>query len=68
MEIMRRPIRVGLGSFDEQGEMVLVDRTRVAILVHRSSPFNNPQLQRSWTSGLGASLTERKTRPQRVRS
>lgn len=68
MEIMRRPIRVSVGSFDEEGQMVLVDGTRVAILVHRTSPFNNPELQRSWASGLGTSLTERKTQPERVLS
>jgi hypothetical protein len=68
MDIMRRPIRAGVSSFDEEGQMVLVDCTPVAILVHRSSPFNNPELQRSWTFGLGPSLTEQKTQPERVRS
>jgi hypothetical protein len=68
MEIMWRPIRVGIASFDEQGQMVLVDGTRAAILVHLTSPSNKLELQRSWTSGLGTSLTERKTQPERVLS
>jgi hypothetical protein len=68
MEIMWRPIRVGVDSFDEEGQRVLVDGTPVAILVHRTSPLNNPELQRSWASVLVPSLSERKTQPARVRS
>ena len=68
MEFMWRPIRVGVDSFDEEGQMALVDGTLVAILVHRTSPFNNPKRQRSWASVLVPSLTGRKTQPERVLS
>jgi hypothetical protein len=68
MEIMWRPVQVGVDSFDEEGQWVLVDGTRVAILVHRTSPFNNPELQRSWACVLDPSLTEERTQPERVPS
>jgi hypothetical protein len=44
MEIMWRPIRVSADSFDEEHQRVLVDGTPAAILVHCTSPFNNPEL------------------------
>jgi hypothetical protein len=60
MEITWRPIRVSADSVDEERQRVLVDYAPVAILVHRSSPFNNPELQQSWASVLNPSLTEQK--------
>ena len=68
MEFMWRPVRVDVGSFDEEGQMALVDGTLVAILVNRTSPFNSPERQRSWASVLVPSLTEQKSQPEKVLS
>jgi hypothetical protein len=68
MEIMWRPIRVGVDSFDEEGQRVLVDATLVAVLVHLTSPFNNPELRQRLACVLDPSLTEQQTQPERVLS
>jgi hypothetical protein len=53
MEITWRPVRVGVGSLDEEGQMVLVDGKLVAILVHLTNPYNTPELRGKWVVEVG---------------
>ncbi len=48
MEITWRPVRVGVGSSDEEGRMVLVNGKLVAILVHLTGAYDNPELRNKW--------------------
>jgi hypothetical protein len=48
MDITWRPVRVGTGSSDEEGQMVLVNGRLVAILVHLTGPYDTPDLQGKW--------------------
>jgi hypothetical protein len=43
-----RPVRVGTGSSDEEGQMALVNGKLVAILVHLTGPYTNPGLHGKW--------------------
>jgi len=48
MEIALQPVRVSVGLLDEEGQMVLVDGTLVAVLVHLTGPYDNPHLHGKW--------------------
>ena len=48
MEITLQPVRVSVGPVDEEGQMVLVDGTLVAVLVRLTGPYDNPHLQGKW--------------------
>ena len=48
MEISLQPLRVSVGPLDEEGQMVLVDGTLVAVLVHLTGPYDNPHLHGKW--------------------
>lgn len=48
MEITWKPVRVGVGSRDEDGRMVLVNGRLVAILVHLTGPYETPELRDKW--------------------
>ena len=48
MEISLQPVRVSVGPIDEEGQMVLVDGTMVAVLVHLTGPYDDPPLQGKW--------------------
>jgi hypothetical protein len=53
MEISWRPVRVGVGSLVEEGQMVLVDGILVAILVHLTSLYNTPEMRGKWFVEVG---------------
>jgi urocanate hydratase len=46
---------VAVGALEEEGQMVLVDGTLVAVLVHLTCRYDNPHLQGKWfvEAGLG---------------
>jgi hypothetical protein len=48
MEITSQPVRVSVGPVHEEGQMMLVDGTLVAVLVHLTGPYNNPHLHGKW--------------------
>ncbi len=48
MEITSQPVRVSVGSLDEEGQMVLVDGTMVAVLVRLTGPYDDPHLHGKW--------------------
>jgi hypothetical protein len=48
MDITWRPVRVGVGSLVEEGRMVLVNGTLVALLVHLTGPYDTPELHGKW--------------------
>ena len=48
MEISLQPVRVSVGPLDEEGQMVLVDGTLVAVLVRLTGPYDNPHLHGKW--------------------
>ena len=48
MEISLQPVRVSVGALDEEGEMVLVDGTLVAVLVRLTGPYDDPHLHGKW--------------------
>ncbi len=48
MEITWKPVRVGAGTCDEDGRMVLVNGKLVAILVHLTGPYETPALRDKW--------------------
>ena len=48
MEIRLQPVRVSVGPLDEEGQMVLVDGTLVAVLVHLTGPYDDPHLHGKW--------------------
>ncbi len=58
MEIALQPIQVAVGSCDEEGQMVLVDGTLVAVLVHLTGSCDDPHLQGKWfvQAGFGPLL------------
>ena len=53
MEISLQPVRVSVGPLDEEGQMVLVDDTLVAVLVHLTGPYDNPHLHGKWFVQMG---------------
>jgi hypothetical protein len=53
IQITWQPIRVGGGSHDEEGRMVLVNGKLVAILVHLTGPYDNPELRNKWFVEVG---------------
>ena len=55
MEITSQPVRVSVGPLDEEGQMVLVDGTLVAVLVHLTGPTNTPALHGKWFVEAGFS-------------
>jgi hypothetical protein len=48
MEITSQPVRVSVGPLDEEGQMVLVDSTLVAVLVRLTGPYDDPHLHGKW--------------------
>jgi hypothetical protein len=48
MKITWQPVQVGLGSFEEEGLIVLVDGRLVAILVHLTGPYDSLELRNKW--------------------
>lgn len=48
MEVTSQPVRVSVGPLDEEGQMVLVDGTVVAVLVRLTGPYDNPHLHGKW--------------------
>ena len=48
MEVTSQPVRVSVGPLDEEGQMVLVDGTLVAVLVRLTGPYDNPHLHGKW--------------------
>jgi hypothetical protein len=58
MEIALQPIQVAVGPLEEEGQMVLVNGTLVAVLVHLTCRYDNPHLQGKWIvqAGLGPPL------------
>jgi hypothetical protein len=48
MEISLQPVRVSVGPLDEEGQMVLVDGTLVAVLVRLTGPYDDPHLHGKW--------------------
>ena len=48
MEIALQPVRVSVGLLDEEGRMVLVDGTLVAVLVRLTGPYDDPHLHGKW--------------------
>ena len=48
MEISLQPVRVSVGPLDEEGQMVLVDGTLVAVLVRLTGPYDEPHLHGKW--------------------
>jgi hypothetical protein len=53
IEITWQPVRVGSGSFDEPGQMIIVNGRLVAILVHLTGPYDNPELEGKWFIEVG---------------
>jgi hypothetical protein len=53
MEITSQPVRVSVGPLDEEGQMVLVDGTMVAVLVRLTGPYDNPHLHGKWSVQRG---------------
>ncbi len=48
MEISLQPVRVSVGPLDEEGQMVLVNGTLVAVLVRLTGPYDDPHLHGKW--------------------
>jgi hypothetical protein len=48
MEVTSQPVRVSVGPLDEEGQMVLVDGTLVAVLVRLTGPYDDPHLHGKW--------------------
>ena len=53
MEITSQPVRVSVGPVDEEGQMVLVDGTMVAVLVRLTGPYDDPHLHGKWCAQRG---------------
>jgi len=56
MEVKLHPVRVAIGALEEEGQMVLVDGTLVAVLVHLTGSYDNPDLQGKWIVQMGLGL------------
>jgi hypothetical protein len=48
MEVTSQAVRVSVGPVDEEGQMVLVDGTLVAVLVRLTGPYDDPHLNGKW--------------------
>ncbi len=68
MKATWQPIRVGVGSFDNEEQTVLVNSKLVDQKGHLAGRSNNPESQRRWYCALDPSLTADKAQPQRVLS
>ena len=56
MDITLQPIRIAVGPLNEEGYMVLVDGTLVAVLAHLTGPYDNPHLEGQWIVQMGLGL------------